>query len=156
MRGKRLVILSLATLIIIIVLMGIAAVFSGLGPRGIRDPHFLSADEKADALRIALNTDDARDTLAMEPTYTTQYQWVVIYRDVLSRSLRGYDYEDLAKAVAEMPRGARLYVEVQLTFGDPPKIRLDIAVNPETGAVANVMGHPLKGIPTTTVPVPSG
>ena len=152
MRGKRLVVLSTATLVAVIILMALAALLSGLGPRGIRNPHFLSEAEKAEALRIALGNNEVRDVLSRDSTYTVEYRWVYIYRDGLNRIVAVYDYEDLGKVVAEMPKGARLYVSVALTFGDPPNLLLEVAVNPETGAVADVQGHPLSIIPAAVFP----
>jgi hypothetical protein len=46
-----------------------------------------------------------------------------------------------------VPESAEFYSRVEIYFGEPEQLLLRVAVNPDTGEVANVEAHGLKILP---------
>ena len=132
-------------------LLVIAALFVGgcAGhPKGMKSLRWLTEAEKERVVEIALNTQEAKEAREVHGVYTTSLSWVAINWYIYhAAELRGLDYEVVDKIPDNVPESAEYYSRVEIYFGEPPRVLMRVAVNPDTGEVANVEAHGLKILP---------
>ena len=115
-------------------------------PKGMESLRWLTEAEKAEVIEIALNTPEAVEARETYGYYKTGLSWVAIKWQG-SFELWGLDYEMVDKIPDNVPESAEFYSRVEIYFGEPEQVLLRVAVNPDTGEVANVEAHGLKILP---------
>ena len=141
----------IASLLVVIALLAVGC--SG-HPRGMKSLRLLTDAEKDRVIEIALNTPEALQAKNTYGSYETSLGWVAIsWRGNASDSFGiDYEYDQDKKWITEVvPKSAEWYSRVAIEFGEPPRLLLRVAVNPDTGKVANVELHGLKLPPFTPV-----
>ncbi len=113
---------------------------------------WLTDAEKDKLIEIALNTPEAARARETYSLYETSLRWVAInWRNHHAAELWGLDYECVDEGVpANVPESAEFYSQVVIDFGEPPRLELRVAINPDTGKVAHVEAHGLKILPTAS------
>jgi hypothetical protein len=114
----------------------------------------LTEAEWAEAVRIAMDTPQARSQLEQNSPYETQRGWVgIVWQDSHAAELWGLDYETSETGIpTEVPASAVFYPQVSLLFGDPQSLLIRVAIDLAAGKAVNVEEHPLKRLLPTTVP----
>jgi hypothetical protein len=120
-------------------------------PKGIESLRWLTDAEKDRLIEIALNTPEALSLLEKGSQYETRVGWAAINWRDNGGEVTLFDYECVEKGVPEgVPESAEFYSQVEIYIGEPdyyPKYLLNVAINPDTGKVVHVVGHPLKKLP---------
>ncbi len=49
---------------------------------------------------------------------------------------------------SQVPETAEFYARVDIYFGEPERVLLRVAINPDTGKVAHIEDHALKTLPS--------
>jgi hypothetical protein len=97
---------------------------------------------------IALNTPEAIEARETYGNYRTMLGWVaIVWQGSNASELWGLDYEMVDKIPDNVPESAEFYSRVEIYFGEPERVLLRVALNPDTGEVANVEAHGLKILP---------
>ncbi|MDP2730851.1 MAG: hypothetical protein Q8O55_10275 [Dehalococcoidales bacterium] len=136
--------LTAILLVIVVLLAGCAG-----HPKGMKSLRWLTDAEKEKVTEIALNTPEAVQAKNNYGTYTTSLDWVAIdWHDHAFDSFGiDYDYQqpESQKWISEhVPKSAEFYSEVIINFGEPPQLESRVAINPDTGKVANIQQFGLK------------
>jgi hypothetical protein len=116
-------------------------------PKGMKNLRWLTDAEQDKVIEIALNTPEALQAKDSYDPYDTSLGWVAIDWHDNSRYRYGidYDYEQSERWISEhIPESAEFYSRVDIYFGDPPELLIRVAINPDTGKVADVETHGLK------------
>jgi hypothetical protein len=107
--------------------------------KGLSDLRLLTDAEKENVIEIALNTSAAVAASQTYDVYTTELRWVGIYWFKGRAVLWEMPY---STAESGLPEDAseefQYYSQVVIDFGDPPQEEIRVAVNPDTGKVANI------------------
>jgi len=130
-------------LVIVALLMGGCAGH----PKGMKSLRWLTDEEKAKVIGIALNTPEAVEARETYGNYKTMLNWVAIEWRGNGAELWGLDYDMVDKIPDNVPESAGFYSRVEIYFGEPEQVLLRVAVNPDTGKVAHVEAHGLKILP---------
>ncbi len=111
----------------------------------------LTEEEKARAIQIALNTSEAQAQLEQGITYKSDLNWVaIVWRFSRASEIYGFDYDAWETgAPSNIPRSAVIYSRVSLTFGEPERLLVEVAVDLATAKAVWVQSHPLKSLPST-------
>jgi hypothetical protein len=109
----------------------------------------LTEAEKARAVEIALATDEAQAQVKQGITYKSDQQWIGISKGFLKATeLNVFDYDAWEKGVPEnLPSSAVIYPYVSLTFGEPERLLIMVAVDLESGKAVWVDSMGLKSLP---------
>ena len=117
-------------------------------PVGMEKPRWLTDAEKAKVVEIALNTPEAKAARDSYGAYRTTFSWEAIKKNESGGlSLWGFDYEMVDNIPVNIPKDAGIFLRVEIYFGEPEQLLMGVAVNPDTGEVANVESHGLKILP---------
>jgi len=117
-------------------------------PEGMKSLRWLTEEEKAKVIEIALNTPEAKEARERYSIYKTGLRWVAIMKNESGGlSLWGFDYEMVENVPETIPEEAAFYSQAEILFGEPEQVLLRVAVNPDTGEVAHVEEHGLKILP---------
>jgi len=116
-------------------------------PKGMESLRWLTDEEKDKVIEIALNTPEAIEIGKEYGINRTSISWVAIVWRYNASELRGLDYEMVDKIPGNVPETAEFYSRVEIYFGEPERVLMRVAVNPDTGEVAHVETHPLKTLP---------
>jgi len=130
-------------------------------PAGMKSLRWLTDNEKAKMVEIALNTPEALKYLKESQPYKTYLSWIAIdwYN---SGSYWGLDYDWVEEKVlppppkdippgiviSAVPESAEFYSRVIINFGEPPQWQVGVAINPDTGKVTMVEQNPYRTGPT--------
>lgn len=131
----------------LLVVMALLVGGCGGHPEGLKSLRWLTEAEKAKVIDIALNTPEAVEARETYGNYKTMLSWVAIKWRGNAAELWGLDYEMVDKIPDNVPESAEFYSRVEIYFGEPEQVLLRVAVNPDTGGVANVEAHGLKILP---------
>jgi len=138
-------------LVAILLLVAVLLIAGGAGhPKGMKSLRWLTDTEKEKVIEIALNTKEAKEAREVHGVYTTSLSWVAINWYIYhyhAAELRGLDYEMVDNIPDNVPESAEFYSRVEIYFGEPERVLLRVAVNPDTGEVAHVEAHGLKILP---------
>jgi hypothetical protein len=116
--------------------------------RGMESPRWLTDAEKERVVEIALGTPQAIEAKETYGTYRIILGWVgIVWRVNHASELWGIDYEMVDNVPDNVPQSAEYYSRVDIYFGEPERVLLRVAVNPDTGKVAHVEAHGLKILP---------
>jgi hypothetical protein len=111
----------------------------------MKSPRWLTDEEKERAVEIALNTPEVVAAGENYDVYSTGFSWVaIVWRARHAAEIRGFDYGRVDSLSDNIPQSAELYLRVEIYLGEPVQVLLGVAVNPDTGEVANVTAHGLK------------
>jgi len=117
-------------------------------PVGMEKPRWLTDAEKAKVVEIALKTPEAKAARDSYGAYRTAFSWEAIKKNESGGlSLWGFDYEMVDNIPVNIPKDAGIFLRVEIYFGEPERLLMRVAVNPDTGEVANVESHGLKILP---------
>lgn len=109
---------------------------------------WLTEEEKAKVIEIAMNTAEAKEAGERYSIYKIGLRWVAIMKNESGGlSLWGFDYEMVDNIPENIPKEAAFYSQAEILFGEPEQVLLRVAVNPDTGEVAHVEGRGLKILP---------
>jgi len=115
-------------------------------PKGMENLRWLTNDEKDKVIEIALNTPEAIETSKKYPVSKTSIGWVAIeWQNGVG--MHGFDYEMVSEVPDNVPETAEFYSRVEIYFGEPERVLMRVAINPDTCKVARIMTHPLKRLP---------
>jgi hypothetical protein len=118
----------------------------GSHPEGMESIRWLTDEEKDKVIEIALNTPEATDMSKEYGVNKTGISWVAIeWQNGVS--MHGFDYEMVSKVPDNVPETAEFYSRVEIYFGEPERVLMEVAVNPDTCKVARIITHPLKRLP---------
>jgi len=132
-------------------------------PAGIKSLRWLTDDEKAKVIDIALNETKAAKYLQEYSHFAIDLSWIAIVWDNSEYSeYWGLDYEWVEEKILppppeDMPQGmvistvpesAEFYSRVIINFGKPPQWQVMAAINPDTEKVALVEENPFRTGPT--------
>lgn len=109
----------------------------------------LTEEEKARAIQIALKTPEAQSQLEQGITYKSDLNWVaIVWLFSRASEIYGFDYDAWEKGVpSNIPRSAVIYSRVSLTFGNPERLLIEVAVDLAHGKAVFVQTFGLKGLP---------
>ncbi len=121
-------------------------------PEGMKSLRYLTDAEKEKVTEIALDTLEALQAKKIYGTYTTSLDWIAIDWHDHTANFYGIDYDyqqpETQKWITEVvPKSTEFYSRANIEFGEPPQLLLRIAINPDTGKVANIELRGLKILP---------
>ena len=126
----------------------ISGVLSSGHPQGMERLKWLTEEEKGKVIDASLSTPEAVAAKETYGTYKTMLGWVgIVWRGSHPAELWGFDYEMVDNIPRNVLEAAEFYSRVEIYFGEPERVLLRVAVNPDTGEVANVETHGLKLLP---------
>ncbi len=109
---------------------------------------WLTEDEKAGLIDIALNSPEAKEARESYGVYRTSLMWVAMMKNESGgMSIWSFDYEMVDNIPDNVPKDAALYSEVEIYFGEPEQLLMRIAVELENEKVVHVESHGLKILP---------
>jgi len=120
--------------------------------KGIEEPRLLSAEEKSELVRIALNTDEVIRTMERKEFYQVRIGWSLIkWHDDDSNSFEigyhEYDYEEYRDSFEkEISEGAEIYTAIRIEMGDPIDYGVNVSINPDTLQIVNIITHPITPV----------
>ena len=111
----------------------------------------LTEEEKSRAIQIALNTSEAQAQLEQGITYKSDLNWVaIVWQFSRASEIHVFDYDEWETGIpSNIPRSAVIYSWVGLTFGEPERLLVGVAVDLATGKAVFVQSFPLKSFPST-------
>lgn len=111
----------------------------------------LTEEEKSRATQIALNTSEAQTQLEQGITYKSDLNWVaIVWQFSRASEIHAFDYDEWETGIpSNIPRSAVIYSRVSLTFGEPERLLVEVAVDLATGKAVFVQSFPLKSLPST-------
>ena len=135
---------------------------------------WLTDEEKARAIEMALNTPKAQEFLEKESEYATRLSWAALFPSSTGEGYSGYqifEYEIVAEGIPRgviditperspekivsvgVPDDAEIYPNVTLRFGEPAEWQISVAVDLKANKVVFNEGYPAgKGIKITPPP----
>ena len=116
-------------------------------PKGMKSLRWLTEAEKERVIEIALNTPEAIEISEEYDVNKTSISWVAIVWRYNASELWGLDYEMVGKIPDNVPETAEFYSRVEIYFGEPERVLMRVAINPDTGKVAHIETHGLKKLP---------
>ena len=126
----------------------ISGVLSSGHPQGMERLKWLTEEEKGKVIEASLSTPEAVAAKETYGTYKTMLGWVgIVWHGSHPAELWGLDYEMVDNIPDNVSETAEFYSRVDIYFGEPERVLLRVAVNPDTGEVANVETHGLKLLP---------
>ncbi len=135
-----------ASLLVVIVFLAVGCSH----PKGMDSLRWLTDAEKENVIEIALNTSAAVEASEAYGVYTTELRWVAIYWFKGRAVLWEMDYDIVETGLPEgTSEEFRFYSEVVIDFGEPPQEELRVAINPDTGKVANITKYVFGAVPST-------
>jgi len=142
---KWLLLLVLGLLVASVLLTG------GCGhPKGLADLRPLTDVEKDNVIEIALNTSAAETASQAYGVYTTEIRWVGIFWFKGKAVLWEMGYDTVENGLPEdASESFQFYSQVVIDFGEPPQEEIRVAINPDTGKVANITRYMFGTAPTT-------
>jgi len=109
---------------------------------------WLTEEEKARVIEIALNSPEAKEAKESYGVYRTSLKWVAMMKNESGgMSIWSFDYEMVDNIPDNIPKDAAFYSEVEIYFGEPEQLLMRIDINLDNGEVANVERHGLKILP---------
>lgn len=120
--------------------------------KGIAEPRLLTGEEKAQLVRIALNTDEVKSVLDNKEHLQIEIGWALIkWRDISDNLLEigyyGYDYEEYREKFEEdIAGGAEIYAVIDMEMGNPVDYGVKVSINPDTLQIVNVIKHPITPV----------
>ncbi len=109
---------------------------------------WLTEEEKARAIEIALNSPEAKEAREKYGVYRTGFRWVAMMKNESGgMSIWSFDYEMVDNIPDNIPKDAAFYSEVEIYFGEPEQLLMRIAVDLENEKVVHVESHGLKILP---------
>ncbi len=135
-------------------------------PKSLR---WLTEEEKAKAIEIALNTPAALEWRQKESQYKTNIGWVALHPSPEGKGYSGYrkfDYEIVEKGIPRgtvditppglperivsigVPEDAEIYPDVTIWFGEPAKWIVSVAVDLGSGKAVYDEDYPFRTGPT--------
>ena len=152
MMMTRIVKIKIPILLFIAVLLVLIITSCSGYKKGIEEPRLLSAEEKSELVRIALNTDEVKRAMERKEFYQIRIGWSLIkWHDGTSGSFEigyfEYDYEEYRDSFEkEISEGAEIYTAVRIEMGDPIDYGVNVSINPDTLQIVNVITHHLTPI----------
>ena len=140
------------TLFTIIVLSILSITGCSQYAKGIGEPRLLTGEEKAQLVRIALNTDEVKSVLDNKEHLQIEIGWALIkWRDISDNLLEigyyDYDYEEYRERFEEdIAGGAEIYTAIKIEMGNPTDYGVTVSINPDTMQIVNVITHPITPI----------
>ena len=117
-------------------------------PKGMESLRWLTDEEKDKVIEIALNTPEAIEMSEEYGVNKTGISWVgIVWLGNHASELWGLDYEMVTKIPDNVPETAEFYSQVEIYFGEPERVLMRVAINPDTGKVAHIETHGLKKLP---------
>ena len=134
---------------------------------------WLTEEEKARLIEIALNTPKAQEWLEKENQYETSISWIALRPSSSGEGYAGYsrfEYEIVEKGIPRgtvdvtppgsperivsvgVPEDAEIYPDVTILFGEPAKWIVSVAVDLKTEKVVYDEGYPFRTGPTLPEP----
>jgi len=109
---------------------------------------WLTEEEKARVIEIALNSPEAKEARESYGVYRTSLMWVAMMKNESGgMSIWSFDYEMVDNIPDNVPKDAAFYSEVEIYFGEPEQLLMRIAVDLEHEKVVHVESHGLKILP---------
>ena len=109
---------------------------------------WLTEEEKARVIEIAMNTPEAKEARERYGVYRTGLSWVAMKKNESGgTSLWGLDYEMVDNIPENVPIDAKFYSQAEIYFGEPEQLLMRIAVDLGTEKVVNTETHGLKILP---------
>ena len=148
----KMVRIKLPTLLIITILLILNIIGCSGYQKGIGETRLLSAEEKSELVRIALNTNEVKRAMEHTEFYQIRIGWSLIkWHDSTSGSFEigyfDYDYEEYRDSFEkEISEGAEIYTAVRIEMGDPIDYGVNVSINPDTLQIVNVITHHLTPI----------
>jgi len=119
-------------------------------PKGLVDLRWLTDTEKDSVIEIALNTSAAVEASQAYGVYTTKLRWVGIYWFKGKAVLWEMGYDAVESGLPEdTSEEFQFYAQVVIDFGEPPQEEIRVAINPDTGKIANITRYRFGTSPTT-------
>ena len=113
-----------------------------------RNLRWLTEEEKARVIEIAMNTPEAKEAIERYGVYRTGLGWVAIKQNKSGgKSISTFDYwmvENVPEYIAE---DAKFYSQAEIYFGEPEQLLMRIAVDLDTEKAVNIETHGLKILP---------
>lgn len=120
--------------------------------KGIKETRLLSGEEKAELVKIAVNTDEVKSALENKEDFQVEIGWSLIKwrgdsRNILEIGYYGYDYEEYHEKFEEdIAKGAEIYTAVAIEMGNPIDYGVTVSINPDTLQIVNVITHPITPV----------
>jgi hypothetical protein len=119
-------------------------------PKGMESLRWLAEAEKEKVIEIALNTSAAEEASETYGVYTTELRWVGIFWFKGKAVLWEMDYDSVEYWLpGDASESFQFYSQVVIDFGEPPQEELRVAVNPDTGKIANITKYRFGTSPAT-------
>ncbi|MFQ6122812.1 MAG: hypothetical protein ACE5LA_07145 [Dehalococcoidales bacterium] len=113
-----------------------------------RNLKWLTEEEKAKVIEIAMNTAEAKEAVERYGVYRTGLSWVAIKQNESGgKSIWSFDYEKVENIPEMIPEDAKFYSRVEIYFGEPEQLLMRIAVDLDTEKAVNIETHGLKILP---------
>ena len=119
--------------------------------KGIEEPKLLSAEEKSELVRIALNTNEVIRIMERKEFYQIRIGWSLIKWHDDSNSFEigyyEYNYEEYRdRFEKEISEGAEIYTAVRIEMGNPIDYGVTVSINPDTLQIVNIITHPITPV----------
>jgi hypothetical protein len=109
---------------------------------------WLTEEEKARVIEIAMNTPEAKEARERYGVYRTGLSWVAMKKNESGgTSSWGLDYEMVDNIPENVAVDAKFYSQAEIYFGEPEQLLMRIAIDLDKGEVVDVERHGLKILP---------